>query len=124
MKFSKAGKIGKEIFKVDGKECSEEEYERLFAEETAKLPQVGDDASMEGNRPWAKPIKSDALAVHPAQIGEAMDRNARHGLHVDYDQNDGRPILKDRDQRRRLMEVESKAMGRKIVDHDGGYSDG
>ncbi len=70
-----------------------------------------------------KPLASDALAVHPAQIEEVMERNRRHGLYTEYDK-EGRPVLKSRDERRRLMHVESEAMGKKIVDHNGGYGDG
>ncbi len=67
---------------------------------------------------WHKPILSDALAVHPKQIAEVMARNARHGLHVEYEPEHGRPILKDRNQRRELMRIE------RVHDNSGGYGDG
>jgi len=70
-----------------------------------------------GNTPSAYPLKSDAMAVHPSQIPEAMARNKKHGLHVEYDPVDGRPILPDRAARRQLMAIEG------VHDNQGGYGD-
>lgn len=118
MKFSKSGKPGKEVFKIDGTEVTEMEYELQMATEKARLPQIASDPEVPGNRPWGTPIQSDALAVHPDQIPEVMERNAQHGLRIDYNPADGRPILLDRDQRRRLMKIEG------CHDNSGGYGDG
>lgn len=55
----------------------------------------------------AKPLKSDALAVHPRQIEAAIARNKRHGLtSLRYDRR-GRPVFTDSGQRRALMKIES-----------------
>jgi hypothetical protein len=62
----------------------------------------------------ARPLKSDALAVHTSQIPEVMARNAKHGLHIRYDRS-GRPCFTDGSQRKKLMRIESEVMGVKIV---------
>jgi hypothetical protein len=71
-----------------------------------------------GHSPGAWPMLSDALAVHPSQIAEVMERNHRHGLYIEYNAEDGRPILMDRGQRRDLLKVEH------LKDNEGGYGDG
>lgn len=53
----------------------------------------------------AHPLKSDALAIHIKQREQAMARNKRHGINVDYD-GCGRPIFTDPNQRRKLMKLE------------------
>ncbi len=58
-----------------------------------------------GNRPWSKKIESDALAVHSSQIPEVMERNRKHGLHINYTA-EGLPVLEDNGQRNKLMEIE------------------
>lgn len=65
----------------------------------------------------AAPIHSLALAVHPSQIPEVMERNKKHGLgHIKYDA-EGQPILTDRGMRRDLMRLEG------VHDNEGGYGD-
>lgn len=118
MKFRQKGAAGRERYYMDAREVTRDEFERAFAEERALLPVVEEDPSCQGNRPWSKPILSDALAVHPDQIKDVMERNARHGIHVNYHPDDGRPILPDRDARRRLMRLE------RCHDNQGGYGDG
>lgn len=117
MKFRTVGLTGRERYYIDAREVTREEFERTYQQERSRLPVIDEDPSVEGNRPWSRPIHSDALAVHPEQIPEVMDRNARHGLHVHYD-NDGCPVLVSRDQRRRLMKIE------RCHDNQGGYGDG
>lgn len=62
----------------------------------------------------ARPLRSDALAVHTSQIPAVMARNKKHGLTIRYDRA-GRPVFTDPGQRKALMRVESEAMGVKIV---------
>lgn len=94
------------------KEVSKEEFDELF-------PPVDDSGGNgSGLIAWHRPVESDALAVHPKQIPAVMERNARHGLHIDYNPEDGRPILRDRAQRRQLMKLD------KAHDNNGGYGDG
>ncbi len=81
----------------------------MFAEQ--KPPGTG------GNTPSCWPMKSEALAVHPDQIPEALARNKRHGIQgVSYDRL-GRAVLADRGARRDLMRLEG------VHDNQGGYGD-
>lgn len=68
----------------------------------------------------AKPLKSDALAVHTSQIPAAVARNKRHGLNVRYDRA-GRPVFTDNGQRKALMRIESEVMGKRIIDRSSFY---
>jgi hypothetical protein len=110
-----AGTYGKpDRFFIDHVEVTEAEWHRAIEESRP--------ASVAGGRPgdsfcgWSRPIASDAMAVHPDQIPEVIERNKRHGILVDYD-GEGRPLLTDREQRRKLMHLEG------IHDKDGGYGD-
>jgi hypothetical protein len=107
------GKIVGGRYYLEGREVSKEEFDAELPDKTLL---DGSGETFAGT--WRQPILSDALAVHPAQIPGAMLRNARHGLHVEYNQEDGRPILRDRGQRRDLMRIEG------AHDNDGGYGDG
>ncbi len=100
---------GESKFFIDDREVTKEEFDRAFPPREVGVPGGHSTA-------WANGLESDALAVHPSQIGQAMARNKRHGLHIDYTK-DGRPILKDRGQRRDLMRVE------RVHDNQGGYGD-
>ena len=40
------------------------------------------------------PISLESLAVHPTQIAEAREHDARHGVKTDYTP-DGRPVMRD-----------------------------
>lgn len=62
----------------------------------------------------AHPLKSEALACHPKQIAAIRARNRKHGLDIPYDRH-GRPVFTDAGQRRKLMKIESEAMGTRIV---------
>src|SRR5438105_15534031 len=53
----------------------------------------------------ARPLRSDALACHTSQIPAIMARNAKHGLHVQYDRL-GRPAFTDAGQRKAWMMIE------------------
>lgn len=52
---------------------------------------------------WMKPVVSDALAVHPDQIGEAMAHDKKVGISPEY-LPDGRPVFKSEAQMRAAME--------------------
>lgn len=95
---------------LDGKEVTEAEYEAVYppAESVAGVMFGG----------WTKPLLSDALAVHPSQVKEAEERNARRGCSVTYRADDGRAIIPDRGERKRLLKIEG------LHDRSGGYGDG
>jgi len=63
-----------------------------------------------------KPLVSDALAVHPDQVPEVIERNRKHGINVHYD-SDGCPVLPTRQVRKALMKIEGH------FDRAGGYGD-
>lgn len=67
--------------------------------ETYKGPMFGTAIS------GAKPLKSNALAVHPKQIAAVLARNKKHGINVRYDRR-GRPVFTDAGQRKKLMKLE------------------
>lgn len=52
-----------------------------------------------------KPLKSNALAVHPRQIPAVLARNKKHGINVRYDRR-GRPCFTDAGQRQALCKLE------------------
>lgn len=66
---------------------------------------------------WAAPIESEAMACTTRQIPAMMERNAKEGLRVDYNPETGAPILRSREERRRLMRIEG------LHDNQGGYRD-
>lgn len=93
---------------LDGKEVTREEYEKVYPPPEG-VPMAGG---------WSRPLLSDALAVHPSQVAEANARNARRGCSVTYDPKDGRAVIPDRAERRKLLKIEG------MHDRDGGYGDG
>lgn len=80
---------------LDGAEVTKEEFDRAFPDKPIRH---GDDLAIG----WHKPVLSDALAVHPAQIPAAMARDKANGLNVEYTP-DGRPILTSQGQKRKMM---------------------
>lgn len=102
---------GKWKYYLDGKEVSKEEHDLAVPDKP--LAEAG-KCSLRG---WSRPIESDAMAVHPKQIAEVMERNKRHGLTCEYNTEDGRPILTSREQRRQLMKIEG------FHDNSGSFGD-
>jgi hypothetical protein len=78
--------------------------------------QAAEETQVEGNRPWSRPIKSIAMAVHPDQVQEAAEMDVKLGVPTEYTE-DGRPILRDRDHRRRFMQAHG------LFDRDAGFGD-
>jgi hypothetical protein len=91
---------------LDGREVSEAEYRAVYA--PAGVPAAGG---------WKKPLKSEALAVHPSQVAAANERNRRAGCSVTY-AADGTAVVPDRGERKKLLKIEG------FHDRDGGYGDG
>jgi hypothetical protein len=82
---------------IDGQVVSREEFDAAFP----------DQEGVPGGTPSAGyPIRSDAMAVHRDQIPEAVARNRRHGLEVQYERSTGRPILHSQVEKRKLMKIE------------------
>lgn len=64
-----------------------------------------------------KPVHSDAMAIHPEQIPQAMEHDRAHGVPTEYD-GDGCPILTSPDHQRRYMNM----LG--FHQRNGGFSSG
>mgnify|MGYP003480175778 FL=1 len=50
------------------------------------------------------PISLESLAVHPTQIAEAREHDARNGVKTDY-HPDGRPVMRDAGHYRRYRKL-------------------
>jgi hypothetical protein len=101
---------------IDGKEVTHAEFKKAFPDKP-----IG---TGEGITAWKRPIESDALAVHPEQIPEVLERNRRHGVHIDYNRETGAPILRQRGDRTALIKLERSYIPQGVIDRDGGYGDG
>lgn len=84
----------------------------FYAAQSSTVP----PGTVDGNRPWSRPLKSVALAVHVDQIPEAMALAAQAGVPTEFT-SDGRPILRDRNHKKRYC----RAVG--VYDRDAGYGD-
>ena len=107
------------VFEEEGKLVCELNGERVSRKKLLeRYPRAFEDIhpALLGNRPWTKPVHSDALAVHPKQIGEAVEDARRKGVPTDFDRS-GRPIFGDRDHKKRYCQ----AYG--FYDRSGGYGD-
>lgn len=65
------------------------EFWSWVASAQAQLPKTTDKLGIEA---WVRPIKSDALAVHPKQVAEAREDAKRKGVPTEFTQ-DGRPLF-------------------------------
>lgn len=83
------------VYKLDGQEVTKEEFDAAFPDKPIRS---GEDLAIG----WHKPVLSDALAVHPLQIPEAIARDKKHGLNVEY-LPDGRPVLTSQEQKRKMI---------------------
>ena len=99
----------RQTYWIDGREATRTEFRKAFPAQPL--------GSAECITAWKRPILSDALAVHPDQIPEVLERNRQHGIYIDY-APDGRPILTNRRDRAKLLKLEG------CHDHSGGYGDG
>jgi hypothetical protein len=97
------------VYYLDGQSVSQEEFDRAFppVREVA-----GGPTSLTGTSPHA----SEALAVHPGQVQEAVESAKRMGVPTEF-LPDGRPIMRSRAHQKAYL----KAYGFK--NRDGGYGD-
>lgn len=103
---------GTRTFAVDGRDVTEAEFLAAFP---PKPIDFGGEP-LAGHQTTAWPLVSDALAVHPDQVGKANERNRRHGVATRY-QRDGRAVIPDRGDRKKLLRLEG------LHDNNGGYGD-
>ena len=102
-------RVGQRRFFIDAREVTEAEFTGAFPPKPLGVPFAVS--------PTCWPMVSDALAVHPKQIAAAEARNKRHGVNVVYEPKSGRAILPDRNERRKLLRLET------FHDNDAGYGD-
>jgi hypothetical protein len=61
------------------------------------------------SKPWARPMRNEALAVHPRQRAQATERNRKAGVPVTYDAQ-GMAIIPDRRAYRALLKLEGRVL--------------
>lgn len=93
---------------VDGRQATKDEFFAAFP------PQPIGDGS--GLTSWQRPIVSDALAVHPEQVDEAVADAKAKGVPTEF-LPDGRPLLVSRRHRKEYL----RKYG--FRDNNGGYGD-
>ena len=98
---------------IEGKKVSREEFDKSLP---SCLDLTSSAECLMGHTTTCWPMLSEALAVHPTQIEQAMARNKRHGVNVTYTR-DGRAILPDRGERKRLLRLEG------FHDNQAGFGD-
>lgn len=91
------------VYSVDGKEVSEAEFLAAFPD-NAELFTPGQAIGGAHAAGW--PMKSDALAVHPAQVAAANERNKRHGINVRYEPHAGLAIIPSEREKKKLLKLE------------------
>jgi hypothetical protein len=102
---SKTGKDGVTSYYISGREVSKEKYEEYYPPLTgAGFPHMAG---------WSRPMEMDSLAVHPDDIPAQMEKDRRHGLMVNYNQ-DGCPIIHTEQQKRDYM----KSRHEKMIDRN------
>lgn len=80
------GRVGAETYWLDGNEVTKAEFDRAFPDVNDTGPGAG--SSFVGFRP----LESEALAVHPDQIPEAIESAKRHGVPTEFTPS-GLPIF-------------------------------
>lgn len=101
------GEGNKTRYLIDGIEVPKAEADRLFPPRT-----IGDGSGLSSIKPKA----SDALAVHPDQVAEAVESAKRKGVPTEF-LPDGRPVIRSRAHQKAYL----KAYG--FHNKDGGYGD-
>lgn len=76
-----------------------------------------DAAAPGGTQPDGWPLTSEAAAVHPKIIPQAMERDKKMGVPTEYTKS-GSPIFRDRAHRRQYLKAHN------MHDRNGGYGDG
>lgn len=105
---------GKHVYFLDGREVTRKEYNMAVPSRLDDLFEAGTTATSQTRACW--PMMSDALSVHPDQVGEATARNRKHGVNVGY-LPDGTAVIPDRGARKAILKLEG------FHDNNGGYGD-
>ncbi len=93
---------------IDGYEVTKAAFDRQFPDQP-----MGDGSGLLG---LSKPHPSDALAVHPRQVAEAVENAKLKGVPTEF-LPDGRPLMRSRQHQKEYI----KAYG--FYNRDGGFGD-
>lgn len=105
------GVIRGDHYFIDGCEVTKAQFDLAFPDLGAPLPRI------KGRSKCAVlPKLSDALAVHPRQVKEAIESSVKKGVPTDF-AADGRPVIRSRAHQKAYL----KAYG--FHNKDGGYGD-
>ena len=100
---------------INDTEVSKAAFDAAFPSKLAALLAAPDEMlAAHGSTTW--PMKSEALACHPDQIPEIMERDRQHGVPTRRDRT-GRPVLTSQAHRQALMKLEG------VHDKNGCYGD-
>lgn len=116
MKFVTRGHGDKTTYLIDGKSVSKEEFDATHEQVKAALPLASLKQSGADSLIGWKPLHSEAMAVHPDLIGEAVADAQAKGVPTAFDA-EGRPVFTSRSHRAEYC----RRYG--FFDRDGGYSD-
>lgn len=84
---------GTVLYLVNGKPVSEQEYYRLPKQKKGQ-----------GLIGWKKPLVSDALAVHPNLIDEAVAGAKKHGVPTEFN-SEGQPLFTSEAHKRKYLKA-------------------
>lgn len=101
---------------LDGKQVSEAVYRASVESKIQEVLETGQIARGHHSAGW--PMVSDAMAVHPDQIGEAFQRARNAGVRTDFTR-EGQPIFTSQNHRKEYCQ---KVEGR-VIDRNAGYGD-
>jgi len=109
------GTRGKNIYYVDDKEVTKDEFDKLCPNKIDDLLKANKPQAtlMQSSKAW--PIKSDSLGVHPSQCDEAEAHAKKVGVPTEFDRKTGQAIIRDNAHLRDF----NKAHGYR--NRDGGY---
>lgn len=99
---------GNPTYMVNGVPVSKDEFD---------MPDKPIGVPLAGHLPGCWPMVSEALAVHPDQVGEANARNKKHGVAARYEDGTGMCQIPDRNDRAKLLKLEG------YHDKSAGYGD-
>lgn len=103
MKFTETTKNGKPVYKLDGKVVSKREFNRAWAAAARRMPKVKKRKALAPVK-RGYPYEGLALACHPSQVQEQMERMKKLGVPTEYRPN-GSPVMRDAGHRRAFLKA-------------------
>lgn len=108
------GKDGVWRYYIGGREVTQARYEELY-------PPPRSAGGAPALHQWKRPMEMDSLAVHPDDVPAQMEKDRRHGLAIDYNQ-DGCPIIHSERQKREYMKYRGQLMAGAPIHDRNAYS--